>query len=192
MNYIDEDFVKGIKESVKSAITEKNLLDKKEIPEIVKQYKEHTKKQMELERVERTLFKDKYGASIFVVNSPDAITKNGKITNKPKKASNNAWYLWGYNIPLLGDFNKIKYFSDTTEGMLGFSKTALVRGLMSYKYKYSNSQEYAKTMGAFLKDIRTAYSEIKPDREVKGIDDVDKEDYYIEYTFNHWETLQVL
>ncbi|GAF76215.1 unnamed protein product [marine sediment metagenome] len=193
---IDKDFFEKVQKSVKGAIKEKQLLKPNEKKEIIEVYKIHKDEQMELEVKDRTLFVDKYGVEIFLVKSPSKIVKKirGKIsiTNKPKITSNKNWRLWGYNIPLFGTGNKITYFSEILKGMLGFDVMALVRGPVTYKYKHTESKEYAKFEKAFVREMRQIYKEDYPEFEVEGLEDIDRDDYFIEHTFNLWEVLVLI
>ena len=205
---INKDFFEKVQKSVKGAIKEKQLLKPEEKEEIIEAYKLHEDEQMELDDVkDRTLFVDKYGIEIFLVKSPSKITKTtirknkeGKkvrvkvIQNRPQPTSNKNWRLWDYNIPLLGKYNKLTYFSEEIEGMLGFDVMALVRGPITYKYKNTTSKQYAKFEKAFIREMKQVYKEDYPDSdfEVESLEDIDRDDYYIEHTFNLWEVLVVI
>jgi len=188
-NYgIDDAFFKEVQDSVKGAILEKQLLKPEEKQEIIDVYKKHVAIQLKLENVrERTLFTDKYGATICLILTPMKIVNKGVHQNAPKVSSNGSFRLWGFNLPLLNKFNKNTMFGDTKSDLVGYNQKILARGSMTKKFKYGTENSMFES--AFVKHMKDIYAKIKPDREVKTLEDIDYIDYFDDYTFNIWETL---
>lgn len=188
-NYgIDEAFFKDVQDSVKGAILEKQLLNPEEKQEIIDAYKKHVAIQLKIENPrERTLFVDKYGATVCLILTPMRIVNKGIHQNTPKVSSNGSFRLWGFNLPILGKFNKNTMFGETKSDLVGYNQKILARGSMTKKYKYGTENSMFES--AFVKHMKDIYAESKPDREVRTLEDIDYIDYFDDYTFNIWETL---
>lgn len=204
-NYgIDKDFVKDVEDTTDAAILKKQLLDPKKRKETFVAYKKHIAKQKKLENIrDRTLFIDDYGATICLIRTPDKIykrnnegkilTKKNKegeivkiIANEPKMTKNKNFRMWGFQLLLIGN-QRNTMFANTKKDLIGYGKTALVRGSMDKEYKYGKG--FAMSEKAFITFMSGIYKELHPKREVTSLDDIDYSDYYDDYTFNIWETL---
>jgi hypothetical protein len=202
---IDDNFFEEVEGIIKEGIREKKLIKPEDLQEILRGYKNHIEAERSKSFKERELYKDKYGAHVIIVKAPAPIMhvvervdketgekKKFRVPkNQPKKTGNNNFFLNDYNIPFLGQYNKLKYFAESVKDFVPYSKQVLVRGTITIKYKYKQSEDYAKPLPEFLKEMREVYKVIKPDVEVKGLGDVNIDDYWKDYTFNHWETLAI-
>ena len=120
----------------------------------------------------------------MVFKTPEEIMKNkkGEVLNAPTMGSNKSWY-WSCRLPLLsGDSPRyIKIFDEAEKPAYHKPKVSvLVKGRMSLQYKKIGSKEYPKNEADFLKEMGET-----------SLEDVDRSDYYISYTFNIHQVLDM-
>lgn len=181
MDFFDEEITDGMKTYLKTRRTLTDPEMKKIIPLIKKDYLQQRAIE---EKDDRMGYFTHENADYVVFKTPEEILKDkkGKVLNAPTKGSNNSWY-WSCRLPLLtGDSPRfIKIFDEEDKPKYHKpSVSVLAKGKMSLQYKKIGSKEYPKNESDFLKEMEAA-----------SMADVDRSDYYISYTFNVHQVLDM-